>query len=126
MSDAHDAFYLLRVPISNNVRRDIGSTPLVVNDDTSLPYDGYRNPETGGQDSNIDLDDDDMSRLQDLKPLSVDFDYDQDRESIRYNMHPEDNRLQELDYYEQLDLAPQSRHPDRYGWEQYHRGTYYN
>ena len=66
MSDDYDVFYLLRVPIANNVRRDIGTTPLI--QDTIS--DGYRNPETGGQDSNIDLDDDDMSRLQELKPLT--------------------------------------------------------
>jgi hypothetical protein len=31
------------------------------------------------------------------------------------------NRLREQDYFEQLDLAPESRHPDRYGWDQYDR-----
>ena len=131
MSDDYDVAYLLRVPISNNVRRDIGTTPLV---DNSLPYDGYKNPETGGQDSNIDLNDDDMSRLQEIAPA----DYMDHRRSsfigtpqeesygVRYDMNPQSNRLQELDYFEQLDLAPAPRYPDRYGWEQFHTGVYYN
>ena len=122
MSDDYDVFYLLRVPIANNVRRDIGTTPLI--QDTIS--DGYRNPETGGQDSNIDLDDDDMSRLQELKPLTDEFDFEQEREDIRYNMHDDNHMLREMDYYEQLDLAPEPRYPDRYGWEQFHTGVYYN
>ena len=31
------------------------------------------------------------------------------------------HRLREQDYFEQLDLAPESRYPDRYGWDQYDR-----
>lgn len=35
------------------------------------------------------------------------------------------NRERERDYYEQLELSPESRTPDRYGWEQFDRGYYY-
>lgn len=31
------------------------------------------------------------------------------------------HRLREQDYFEQLDLAPESRYPDRYGWDQFDR-----
>lgn len=36
-----------------------------------------------------------------------------------------DHRLREQDYYEQLELAPESRYPDRYGWDQYDRAYNY-
>ena len=32
-----------------------------------------------------------------------------------------DDELRERDYYEQLELMPESRYPDRYGWDQYDR-----
>lgn len=31
----------------------------------------------------------------------------------------ERNELRERDYFEEIDLAPESRYPDRYGWDQY-------
>lgn len=42
------------------------------------------------------------------------------------NREREDERdrsdeLRERDYYEQLELMPDSRYPDRYGWDQYDR-----
>ena len=101
---------------------DIGSRPII----SQVPYDGYRNPLTGGQDSNIDLDDDDMSRLQDIAP----DDY-QDSELIRsrviehelpdrdFQFPEHDRETRELDYFTELDMAYDSRHPDRYGWDQY-------
>jgi len=97
---------------------------LVAYDD----YDGYRN-RYGGQDSNVDLNDDDMSRLQEIAPdwtyeyrrpvhedtreREFEFEYDRSGEQM------------ERDYYEELELALDSREPDRYSWDQYDRGYYY-
>jgi hypothetical protein len=47
------------------------------------------------------------------------FEREDDRErefTFEYNG---DDELRERDYFEQLDLAPDSREPDRYGWDQY-------
>lgn len=60
---------------------------------STLPFDGYANPETGMQDSNIDLNDDDMSRLQEIAPSDY-MDYRRpiedlyDRDLNRPNYYP--------------------------------------
>ena len=81
------------------------------------------------QDSNIDMYDDDMSRLQEIAP----DDYMNYRRPVRDDDRERDftyeldraGELMERDYYEELGLSPMSRDPDRYGWEQYDRGYYY-
>lgn len=71
--------------------------------ETVLPFDGYANPETGTQDSNIDLDDDDMSRLQEIAPSDY-MDYrrpiedEYDRDENRPNYYPPMERDRENPY----------------------------
>jgi len=93
-------------------------------------YDGYRNPQ-GGQDSNIDLDDDDMSRLQDIAPADYmdyrrperDDDRERDRDQFEYDRSGD---LQEQDYFEGLERSRNdSRYADRYTWDQYDGGYSY-
>lgn len=92
-------------------------------------YDGYRNPQ-GGQDSNIDLDDDDMSRLQEIAP---DWTYEYRRpvrEDARYREFTYEldraGELMERDYYEQLEQSRDDPYyPDRYSWDQYAGGDFY-
>ena len=87
-------------------------------------YDGYRN-RFGGQDSNVDLNDDDMSRLQEI---AADWTYEY-RRPVREDTRERDDyqfeydragEQRERDYFEHLEQARDDpRYPDRYGWDQY-------
>jgi hypothetical protein len=97
---------------------------LVAYDD----YNGYRN-RFGGQDSNLDLNDDDMSRLQEIapdwtyeyrRPVREDTRERGDRPQFEYDRAGE---LMERDYFEGLERSRDDpRYPDRYGWDQYAGG----
>ncbi len=56
---------------------------------------------------------------------SSDREFQEDERVFQFEDRDESNRQRERDYFEELALAPESRYPDRYGWEQYHRGYYY-
>jgi hypothetical protein len=78
--------------------------PYLLDPGNRLPYGGYRNP-LGGQDSNIDLNDDDMSRLA------------TGQYSIRYSLQVDnrerfDTREYERNYPSRYDEPPTERDPE--------------
>lgn len=103
-------------PLSFNVRRTSSKifAPL------DLSAGGYRNDE-GGQDSNIDEADDDMSRLQETEATYETRD--ETEESDRQRPAQERDYYQE-DYDRYMEERERERHnepqyADRYGWDQY-------
>jgi len=82
------------------------------------------------QDSNVDLDDDDMSRLQEIAPADY-MDYrrpereDTNEREFTYELDRA-GELMERDYYEQLEQSRDDPYyPDRYSWDQYAGGDFY-
>jgi hypothetical protein len=117
----YDIIYLLGIRPNDNVQRDIGSTPLAIDE----PSDGYRNPETGQQDSNIDDDSGDIGGV--TAPnisayLSPPQERDTDIEASQYELHDRAHDLREQDYYERLELT---RDIDR-EWDAYYEGGFHD
>lgn len=100
-------------PLEFNIRR---TSSLFVNR-IDLTSGGYRNDQ-GGQDSNIDLDDDDMSRLQETEATYADRgdeEYDRAFPQAERNYQQEDYER----YMEEERPYQEFQWPDRYGWDQY-------
>ena len=58
-------------------------------------------------------------------PVSIATEREDNREREFVFEYDRDAELMERDYYEELELALDSREPDRYSWDQYDRGYYY-
>lgn len=100
-------------PLSYNTRR----TSSKVYAPLDLTAGGFRN-ELGGQDSNIDENDDDMSRLQETEATYADRgDEDNERSapSAERDWYQEDFER----YHEEERDYQDFQWPDKYGWDQY-------
>jgi hypothetical protein len=102
-------------PLGFNVRRT--SSKLFAPLDLSAG--GYRNQQ-GGQDSNIDEGDDDMSRLQETDATYADRgeeESDRERPAQERDYYQEDYERYYEERERERDREPQ--YADRYGWDQY-------
>jgi hypothetical protein len=111
--------YLLRVPPDKTTILSFGKQALVSSDGVSDPTAGGFRNEEGGQDPNLDPNDDDMSRLQDY-----DYDYpERDADDLERNRPERERNWSEEDYYSNLEYErtqdPGLVWPDRYSWDQF-------
>lgn len=105
--------YYNHFPLAFNTRR----TSSKVFAPLDLTAGGFRNAQ-GGQDSNIDENDDDMSRLQETEATYAER---SEQESDRKRPAQERDYYQE-DYYANLEQEydyGQFQYPERYSWDQY-------
>ena len=107
--------YLYRnyFPFSLNTRR----TSSKIFSPLDLTAGGFRNKE-GGQDSNIDENDDDMSRLQETEATYEDRgdeEYDRTRSDMERDWYQEDFER----YHEEERDYQDFQWPEKYGWDQY-------